>query len=365
MQLTDLSVRHLKTEAKQRSYFDDTVQGFGVRVSPGGTKTFVLVYGPARERITIGRYGVISLADARAEAKRILAERTLGARRPKHVRFDVAMTEFCEGHCDRKNRPGTAYETKRASIPLIDWNGGANEFWHQLMISDLVGSVEIACKWRGLPFKTRWDILGQMPFHLSSSYGNLRPDELFSIDGTHFVLEADRGTETNIKRWGEKIDKYSDVLKARAYQTQWGVQPRPELEVQNGDLLVTRKNTYDLVAASAYVRNPPPRLLLPDTIFRFRLKQRSHLSPVYLWGLLSFPSFRKHVQRLASGSAGSMPGISKEKFMAIRCPAAPLALQQRFSDLAERHQQLRAIQVEALRQAEHLFQTLLQQAFTA
>ena len=85
MQLTDLSVRHLKTEAKQRSYFDDTVQGFGVRVSPGGTKTFVLVYGPARERISIGRYGVISLADARAEAKRILAERTLGARRPKHV----------------------------------------------------------------------------------------------------------------------------------------------------------------------------------------------------------------------------------------------------------------------------------------
>src|SRR5271170_984777 len=103
MQLTDLSVRHLKTEATQRTHFDDALQGFGVRVSPGGTKTFVLVYGPARERITIGRYGVISLADARADAKRILAERTLGARRPKHVRFDAALTEFCEGHCDRKN----------------------------------------------------------------------------------------------------------------------------------------------------------------------------------------------------------------------------------------------------------------------
>jgi hypothetical protein len=63
VQLTDLSVRHLKTEAKQRTHFDDTLQGFGVRVSPGGTKTFVLVYGPARERISIGRYGVISLAD--------------------------------------------------------------------------------------------------------------------------------------------------------------------------------------------------------------------------------------------------------------------------------------------------------------
>jgi hypothetical protein len=110
------------------------------------------------------------------------------------------------------------------SIPLIEWNASVNEFWHQLMISDLVASVEISCMWRGLPFKTRWDILGQVPFHLSSSYGNVRPDELFSIDGTHFVLEADRGTETNIKRWGEKIAKYTDVFKNRTYQTEWGIQ---------------------------------------------------------------------------------------------------------------------------------------------
>jgi hypothetical protein len=109
-------------------------------------------------------------------------------------------------------------------IPLIEWNGSANEFWHQLMISDLVASVEIGCMWRGLPFKTRWDILGQRPFHLSSTNGNVRPDELFSINGTHFVLEADRGIETNTKRWGEKIDKYGDVLKARTYQFEWGIQ---------------------------------------------------------------------------------------------------------------------------------------------
>jgi hypothetical protein len=109
-------------------------------------------------------------------------------------------------------------------IPLIEWNGSVNEFWHQLMISDLVASVEIGCMWRGLPFTTRWDILGQKPFHLSSASGNVRPDELFSINGTHFALEADRGTETNIKRWGEKIDKYTDVLKNRTYQTEWGIQ---------------------------------------------------------------------------------------------------------------------------------------------
>jgi hypothetical protein len=108
--------------------------------------------------------------------------------------------------------------------PLVEWNGTANGFWHQLMISDVVASIEIGCMWRALPFNTRWDVLQNKPFHLSSAHGHVRPDELFSINGTYFVLEADRGTETNIKRWGEKIDKYGDGLKARTYQTEWGIQ---------------------------------------------------------------------------------------------------------------------------------------------
>lgn len=34
------------------------------------------------------------------------------------------------------------------------------------------------------------------------------------------------------------------------------ISPRPEIEVKHGDVLVTRKNTYDLVAASVFVRRP-------------------------------------------------------------------------------------------------------------
>jgi integrase len=113
MLLTDIVVRTLTPQEKQRTYFDDTVTGFGLRVSPGGTKTFVVVCEAARERITIGRYPIITLADARGEAKRILAERTLGAKRPRHVKFETALIEFGAQHCDRKNRVVTAKETKR------------------------------------------------------------------------------------------------------------------------------------------------------------------------------------------------------------------------------------------------------------
>jgi type I restriction enzyme S subunit len=46
----------------------------------------------------------------------------------------------------------------------------------------------------------------------------------------------------------------------------------------------------------------------------------------------------------------------------IRLP--DLALQNQFQAIAGRHERLRAIRFEAIRQANHLFQTLLRQAFS-
>jgi len=72
MGLTDLLIRKLKVPEKgQKTHFDDALPGFGVRVSQGGTKTFVLKYGKKRNLKTLGRYPVLSLADARKQAKRV------------------------------------------------------------------------------------------------------------------------------------------------------------------------------------------------------------------------------------------------------------------------------------------------------
>ena len=71
MRLTDLQIQRLKpeTDTKQKTYFDDTVKGFGLRVSVGGAKTFVVMYGKRRRLETLGRYPDLSLADARKKAK--------------------------------------------------------------------------------------------------------------------------------------------------------------------------------------------------------------------------------------------------------------------------------------------------------
>ncbi|BDZ73606.1 hypothetical protein GCM10025856_13250 [Methylophaga marina] len=66
-----------------------------------------------------------------------------------------------------------------------------------------------------------------------------------------------------------------------------------EYEVKAGDLIFSRKNTYELVAACAYVFETRPKLLMPDLIFRFVLNDKNEVNPIFLWKLLISNSQRK------------------------------------------------------------------------
>ena len=113
MRLTDISVRALNPPEKgQRTYFDDSFPNFGCRVSQGGTKSFVVQYGPNRNLITLGRYPVLSLKQARKIAHERLAEITLGRHRPKSIAWDDAVTEYLDD-CKQQNRPRTVAGYRR------------------------------------------------------------------------------------------------------------------------------------------------------------------------------------------------------------------------------------------------------------
>jgi integrase len=92
VQFTDLSIRGAKPPESGHAYLWDG-SGLGLRVSSRGTKTFCVLIGSGR-RHTIGRYPQCTLATARKEATRILAEKTLGKIKPTHVAFDDARNEF-------------------------------------------------------------------------------------------------------------------------------------------------------------------------------------------------------------------------------------------------------------------------------
>lgn len=95
----------------EKIYPDATLAGFGVRVCVGGTKSFVLTHGKLRRRETVGRVGILGLQEARAEAKRRLAEYTLGKTVAPSVRWREAVERFLkEGDKRLKRRTLNDYE---------------------------------------------------------------------------------------------------------------------------------------------------------------------------------------------------------------------------------------------------------------
>jgi type I restriction enzyme, S subunit len=134
-------------------------------------------------------------------------------------------------------------------------------------------------------------------------------------------------------------------------------------EVHHGDLLFSRKNTPELVAACALVESPPPRLLLPDLIFRLRVRDNASISKTYLHRLLTYPPKRREVQKLASGSASSMSNISKAKLLKLMIELPPLDLQLEFEQkVAEIERQKKAAQAH-LAELDALFASIQWRAF--
>lgn len=94
--LTDSAVKHLPApESGQTDYFDLLLPAFGVRVSYAGTRSFFVMTrraGSSRVmRLTLGRYPVISLADARNMAREVLDRASRGVDPRSRVVEDKAI----------------------------------------------------------------------------------------------------------------------------------------------------------------------------------------------------------------------------------------------------------------------------------
>lgn len=134
------------------------------------------------------------------------------------------------------------------------------------------------------------------------------------------------------------------------------------IEVKDGDVLFTRKNTKELVAAACYVFKTPCNLFLSDLIFRLNYNS-DLLNGIYLSNLITEEKYRKQIQSLATGSAGSMPNISKEKLMNFYTLVPPISIQNKFAEFVE-NIQLQKIQYQrSLIDLETLYSSLSQKAF--
>lgn len=120
-----------------------------------------------------------------------------------------------------------------------------------------------------------------------------------------------------------------DENKALLQETQFVA----KTEVRSGDLLFTRKNTPELVGMTAYVYDSPPKLMMPDLIFR--LNTKDFCNKIYLSHLINHELFRSEIRKLASGTAKSMSNISQARLMDLTIPLPPLHLQNEFAAFVE------------------------------
>jgi integrase len=110
LHLTDMAVRRLKPCGRQVFYWD-TASPIALRLSQAGGKSFVVVVGEQRRKISLGKYPNVSLAEAREKGERIARERSAAP-----VSAAIKFSDALEGYLDwaeQHHRPSTLYEKRR------------------------------------------------------------------------------------------------------------------------------------------------------------------------------------------------------------------------------------------------------------
>lgn len=124
-------------------------------------------------------------------------------------------------------------------VDVHTWSA-TRQFWHQLMIADILLSFEAVAKMSDVPFRMNRDILGEKPLKLPCfiEWGTqkaskpIEPDAIFAVGDTYFLLEADRNTENllthnlELNSYLRKLLCYRDVAYNKTAEKVWGI-PQP------------------------------------------------------------------------------------------------------------------------------------------
>ena len=131
---------------------------------------------------------------------------------------------------------------------------------------------------------------------------------------------------------------------------------------QLGDLLFSRANTRELVAATCIVTDAPENVFLPDKLWRLE-PEPEVAEATFLKFVLSHPEYREGLCARATGTSGSMLNISKAKLLSHPIPVPDIDVQRRFTKIWQSVQSSSKTHRIALGRSEMLFASLSQRAF--
>lgn len=94
-----------------------------------------------------------------------------------------------------------------------------------------------------------------------------------------------------------------------------------DLFVKDGDILIQRSNTPDLVGSAALYRGPHDVAVFPDLLIRIRVLES--IEPEWVEMVLRWEHTRRFLRSIASGLSGSMPKIDQGKISQVLVPLPP------------------------------------------
>ena len=164
-----------------------------------------------------------------------------------------------------------------------------------------------------------------------------------------------------------KVLKTSCVFTGHFDDTEWKYLPKDYMPqekhiIKEGDILVSRMNTSELVGASVYVYKDYEDLTVPDRLWILKLK--NNISKIYLWKFFQTNFYRNQIQNISTGTSGSMKNISQKNFRKLEVIYPPIELQNKFADYVLKIEEEKKKLNESLLELEGLFDSLMEDAFS-
>ena len=137
--------------------------------------------------------------------------------------------------------------------------------------------------------------------------------------------------------------------------------PLESHKVNVGDVIISRMNTAELVGAAGYVWSIDNSVYLPDRLWSAILDE--NINPIFVWQLIIHPKTKLQIQRIATGTSGSMKNISKQKLLDIKVPWVPIIKQNELSDFVSQINKLKSNVQKSIDETQLLMDSLMQEYF--
>lgn len=137
--------------------------------------------------------------------------------------------------------------------------------------------------------------------------------------------------------------------------------PNPLHKVEDGDVIISRMNTPELVGSCSYVFEAPDDMYYPDRLWKTIITEDTN--PIFLWQLMWQQDIRKQIKENSFGTSGTMNNISKVKLLNIKAIDVPLELQNQFASFVQEVDKSRSRIQKSLETSQELFDSLMQEYF--